>query len=446
MAYQDEWVDDPIQDEWVDDPAPSRNPFASAASGLYSTPNEKPPGGWRGTASDIYRPVLQGVGAGLGAIAGGAVGAPTVAGTIPGALVGGGLGYAAGNQMANIYDEKLGLRKFQGVGRELVGAGEDVVTGAAYEAGGQIAGRLIPPVVAAAGRGLQASGRGIAKSTVKMPTTEKWTKTAHGLEEDMSEAELSTMRNRVADRLLNEKINISGKGAVGAERLRQGAGQAIEDAASTATGKGVRVSPKEIRALTEEAINRMSKKPGGVNPEGTLTEVQSAGEEFLKHAEGKEALGKDFTPSELLAIRKAMYKDIGEGSYGKVAGAKVEAQKAIAAGLTRKLKDAVPELAQLDAAYPEYKNLELAIRRAAARTENWNKLPWPDFAAGIVGGVSAGIPGALGVVALKKVLTNPNVQLALGRALKKVGNKLAGVGATMPKGNAMPGYGGAPTP
>ena len=81
--------------------------------------------------SDMARPLLSGAGATAGAMLG-TPGAPGL-----GTLAGGGLGFAAGEELADQLDEWLGIRERQPLMVELQESAEDVLTGAAFEAGGQ---------------------------------------------------------------------------------------------------------------------------------------------------------------------------------------------------------------------------------------------------------------------------------------------------------------------
>jgi hypothetical protein len=87
----------------------------------------------------------------VGSIVGGAggtvLGGPIV-GTAAGGLAGGGLGYAAAKEIEKLYEEQKGTRKPVGLTEGLSDAAKNVLTGAAYEAGGRI---ILPPVAKAAG-------------------------------------------------------------------------------------------------------------------------------------------------------------------------------------------------------------------------------------------------------------------------------------------------------
>ncbi len=98
---------------------------------------------------NVVRPTLEYGGMAAGAIAG----APLDIETGGMASVGGaGLGYAGGKKLSDIIEEKMGIRKPKPLGKQLIQSGKDVVAGAGMEAGGQIAGKVIPAVMKVPGR------------------------------------------------------------------------------------------------------------------------------------------------------------------------------------------------------------------------------------------------------------------------------------------------------
>lgn len=119
---------------------------------------------------------------GGGMLAGGAVGAasglltgPAAPAASPvGAVAGGALGYAAGKRVADIIDQYAGEKKPETLGEALVSTGQDVATGAAYEMGGQVAGKAIPALIKGAGRvtseilgATTGSGRGAIQGSIR---------------------------------------------------------------------------------------------------------------------------------------------------------------------------------------------------------------------------------------------------------------------------------------
>jgi hypothetical protein len=89
-----------------------------------------------GTLYPYIRPTLQ-YG---GALTGGLLAAPTnfIAPGV-GSAIGAGLGYAGGNQVADLIDYYLGKQQPKSIARELLEMGYDIPMGATLEMGGQIA-------------------------------------------------------------------------------------------------------------------------------------------------------------------------------------------------------------------------------------------------------------------------------------------------------------------
>lgn len=120
------------------------------------------------TVAPYARPALE-MG---GTLAGGALG--TAAEPGGGTVVGAGLGYAAGRQGANALEEYAGMRKPTTLAQAATQAVKDVPVGAAMEAGGQVVGKVLPPVVSAVGKGakqvlgkMTGAGTGAVEEAIK---------------------------------------------------------------------------------------------------------------------------------------------------------------------------------------------------------------------------------------------------------------------------------------
>jgi len=125
---------------------------------LYESPDKGK--AQRENLKSAVRGTLEAGGLTAGAIAGAASPVPG------GAVVGGGLGYAAGKKVGELVESGIdylaGEKKpTRTVGEEFVESGKDIVTGAAYEAGGQIAGKILFQPVMKAGKWAFAQGKGL---------------------------------------------------------------------------------------------------------------------------------------------------------------------------------------------------------------------------------------------------------------------------------------------
>lgn len=97
-------------------------------SAMYGYPST-----WKGPFSRAFRGTSQAVGSTVGSIVGAGGMAPTGPGAAVGGVVGGGIGYAAGSSVADIVDEKLGLRESPSLSERTKEAATDVAIGTALE-------------------------------------------------------------------------------------------------------------------------------------------------------------------------------------------------------------------------------------------------------------------------------------------------------------------------
>ena len=123
-------------------PSPFTMPLELVASHSPFTPSE-PIAPWKTTLSHLARPTLEAGGMMGGSLLGAGAGLPTGPGAILTGAAGGTLGYGIGKQSADYVDQLLGLRKPPSLKELAIQTPKDLATGAAYEAGGQIFGKLI---------------------------------------------------------------------------------------------------------------------------------------------------------------------------------------------------------------------------------------------------------------------------------------------------------------
>lgn len=140
--------------------------FADAAKSQRTTGQEI------ATAVSPYaRPLLEAggalVGGSLGA-GGGTLVAPG-AGSVVGGVAGAGLGYAAGRELADRIDEYAGTRKTVPLPWQFVNTGKNVVEGAGMEAGGQVAGKVLPFL----GKQVAKAARPVMRSAIKPSTVDQ---------------------------------------------------------------------------------------------------------------------------------------------------------------------------------------------------------------------------------------------------------------------------------
>jgi hypothetical protein len=135
----------------------AHSPEMAASHAPTSTPKTDFERRW---IAPIVRGTLEGGGALGGAVIGSGLGP---AGTASGGI----LGYAGGAQAADIYEEARGLRAKKTMGEALTSGVKDLAVGAAFTAGGELAGRGIMATLSGGKVLFNKIGQGIEKSAAK---------------------------------------------------------------------------------------------------------------------------------------------------------------------------------------------------------------------------------------------------------------------------------------
>ncbi len=99
------------------------------------------------TAYDVYKPVMQGIGVVAGGGAGAVAGAPTGPGAVATGIAGGALGYGIMGNVADRIGEATGAIKPMGLEESSKTAVKDIDSGAMIHMGGEVLGKIVPPVV-----------------------------------------------------------------------------------------------------------------------------------------------------------------------------------------------------------------------------------------------------------------------------------------------------------
>lgn len=158
---------------------------------------------WKGTASRIARPILEGAGAAVGSILG-ATGGSFVApgpGSVAGGVAGAAGGYAIGSQAADLADEYLGVNDIGSIQEQAMRIPGRLAEGAAMEMGGQIVGAGI----GAAGKGLNYVYNGVKNAAPVMTSKQAEKAVATTLRKSSSGMPEYAANEQVA-RELEEKI------------------------------------------------------------------------------------------------------------------------------------------------------------------------------------------------------------------------------------------------
>lgn len=330
--------------------------------------------------SPWVRNTTEGAGLIAGSVGGGVLGGPV------GAVAGSGLGYAAGRQLANIYDEYAGLRKRPGLWKQIKSSAGDVAEGAALEAGGQVAGKV-----------LEAGARAAGKSATKL------------YEEVLKP--VPSMGNEKRAMIVNE--GLSGRYPI--------------------TNKGLEKLGSDIKGLNEQIANNIQKysKTGDkIYMDSVVKRVEGLknmysslppqrASEFNKEIDdvvGKYMSKPDMTPSEAQAMKQTIYR-IHSKHYGEMKTAVVETEKQIARGIKEELNTLYPELQALNENDSRKIQLQKALERAVNRTRNRETIGLHELGAGAAGSFLGGAPGATASAFVSKALRDPAIASRLAFAL-----------------------------
>jgi hypothetical protein len=183
----------------------------------------------------------------------------------------------------------------------------------------------------------------------------------------------------------------------------------------TGANQGAVVQPKLVAARTNGLKAAFRDQ---VTPNADLAAIDSAKKEFLQNNKGP------IRANEAQAMKEGTYRQL-RGKYGELSSARLEAEKALARGIKEELQTQFPEIKALNAKEGQLIGLDYALDKAVARIAKRNMVSLGgklvSAGAGAVFGADTGhaAGGAIGVLALHEVLTNPAVQSRLAIALHR---------------------------
>jgi hypothetical protein len=421
--------------------APPPTPdFSGQAQGQQAA--SEAPAPWKRTVSQLGHNVLPAVGMGVAGLVGGAAATPETLGigTIPAAVASGALGYAGGEQAARVLDNAMGVGDTKNFAGELYNTAGNIAKGAAYEMTGQATG----PALGLAGSALKAGfGKIVPKgveqklygSVIKPPMNNEWVRSRFDTGGDLTGPEITNMYDRVIQRGLDTGAQVNRAGVAQTIQGRDNIGRAIENSTQAATDAGLTASTE---GLIFRGLRSLRARPGGSNANAYKQSLDNAAQEFRAH-------GQAIDPNTLLKIKQDIYKEVGPGSYGKYTNVDVEAKKGLADASMKAVEGFAPEIKGLNQAWPEYKNLQTALEKAIPRIGNNNIVSLSDYLTGTVGGVIGGaasgglgaVASSAGAIALKRLLTSPDVKVKLAIAINAARKAQSGIGAQMPKTGAI---------
>lgn len=300
--------------------------------------------------SQYVRPTLEAGGAILGGMAG-------LASPMPGgAVIGAGLGAGIGSQVANIIQRK----PWAGAGPEAVQVGKDVLTGAGTEMGGGIVGKGIQAV----GKRLVPYAESVYGSAIKTPVTEKWRKLFPGRE---GTARMEAVKTGLEGGVLPDKLGLR-VATARADALVEGVTRRANEL--TKTGEGgityaYRLRDEGLRDVSARARMSSSSKKAG-----------AAVKEISDDVIGKAGVGGQFTPREVLDLKRQFDKEIIWGKEVKPIDINgqfsQEARMGIRDAAMKKLEEMDETLKYLNKKSGAYIDLKEAIERTIAHEANQN--------------------------------------------------------------------------
>ena len=319
---------------------------------------------------------------------------------LPGAaLVGGGAGYALAKRGAQkLFNEP--------VDTSFGGVATDVALGTAQSGIGKAIG-MIPGL-------RQVVAPAIANTpNVKPVTSGLFDKAATQLAErsmKVPPATHQTVRNKVINTMLDEKIPISKGGLNKVGTLLDDLEMKMDDAVAANPNAKIRID--DVLGPVNDLKTWASKTVNGKSLSGKIDNVISG---------FKKQYGDEITVAQAQEIKRNTNAFLKK-SYGELKPVTVEAQKQIVRGLRDKIAQEIPTITGINARYGDLKVLEKALERAVNRSGNWDLLGLTPLVAGtMVGGSTGSIGKASAAAALYQTLRNPGVQSRIAIALKNAG-------------------------
>lgn len=347
--------------------------------------------GAAGAARETLGPVLEAA----GLVGGGAAG--TAAAGPVGGVGGAGLGYAGVHELLKSIDVALGNRKDKGLIETAKEVPGEVATGAAMEAGGQVAGKAI-----------ESGANYLAKKA--QPIAEKMYASALKLGTGKSLSQ--------ADRAARIKTGLD-VGAVPTEKglakvndLIGEIDNAIKTPVTEAAGRGKTVNADRVISHLEGLKETFSRQ---ANPKPDLDIINSTIAGF------KEYHGQEIPINVAQEIKTGTYLQL-KGKYGRLGNAGIEAEKGLARGLKEEiykiLEEQHPELRELGKKEGAYIALNQSLENAVKRIQNRDIIGIGTPIATSAGGIVAGKPGAV-LGFLSRVIDMPQVKSRLAIAISK---------------------------
>jgi len=302
--------------------------------------------GVAGAAKETLSPVAEALGLAGGALAGGGPANPA------GAVVGAGLGYGLAKRGERWADIALGNKKPDGVVSQVNEGLKNVGTGAAIEAGGQLAGKAIETALPA----LKGAAEKLYGSATKMPLSKKWVQTLPGKEVSDRQAAIGAG--------LENKVYSSAYGISKAKNLEKQTRGIVDDVINRGSLSGETAPTEEIiQKGLAKAFKRASKSS---DPVGAKAIVENVAEKFRAH-------GDTIKLSDLNDIKRQLYDEVkwgGSEQTALVGQITTMGKKGLAKSAKEYMEQLHPELKSLNQKDAAYIKLTEALERAVGREQN----------------------------------------------------------------------------
>jgi hypothetical protein len=223
---------------------------------------------------------------------------------------------------------------------------------------------------------------------------------------------------RVSATGLAEHIPVSETGAAKIGALVNELNAAINSKIQAGASRGVTVDPRAVAARTAQLEDRFRTQ---VTPAADLADIAAARDEFLK------TYPEPIPATRAQAVKVGTYRQL-QKSYGKLSGAAIESQKALARGIKEELASQFPEITDLNAREGRLLDLQPALEKAVARIQNRNLISLGGRVASAGAGPMAALAGgdlgtaalsSAGTLVLHEVITNPAVQSRLAMIISR---------------------------
>jgi hypothetical protein len=327
---------------------------------------------------------------GIGGAVGGMAAGP------PGAVAGAGLMYGA---------EQQAEKAFRNEPSTVMGTGEDILKGSAYQATGAVLEPFTKPVASWVGAKLKGLGRSLYERALKVPPSVD-----------------RKIRDKAVSTAMEGNITITREGIEKVEGKIQDFVGKVDDIIMSATNENKMV---DVRNVLDSLGRVRGTYKHELNPKPIMDAIKEA-ENALKSKAARHNTMAPFTTqnyeipvSEAQGIKERLHVKLKK-YYNQMSGVEQEINKDIARGLRLELEKQIPELAAVNKDFGNVLSLEAILERAVNRTRNYELIRLGDMILATGGAAATGtIEGGFKAALVNHVLNNPKVMSKIGIMLNK---------------------------